>query len=250
MSDLFFFSFLRPTQFCEAACLTNTSHLRAPERCSLNAAPRLVGASYVSTSHVCRSGVNIHPAPSFSETFLSDFNCLVLYTKFVFVSSGETFVDFLFFSVCQSPKKKRKKRKRCRNVEHVSRRLTFSFSSGSNRVLLANTMAADGHRRACCSHPVSSPGVHQTLDEMDFERGLCRTARSSFLKPPDDVSSGLTHCRSLVCRPGWGPGEGQIFGPEGRRPKRERFGRVHGSGECVKIKMDDQRCLQILSQNV
>ncbi|XP_038559361.1 ankyrin repeat domain-containing protein 39 isoform X3 [Micropterus salmoides] len=33
-------------------------------------------------------------------------------------------------------------------------------------------MASDRHKCLCCSHPVSSPSVYQTLNEMDFERGL------------------------------------------------------------------------------
>lgn len=37
-------------------------------------------------------------------------------------------------------------------------------------------MAAGDHQCSCCSGPVSS--VHQTLDEMDFERGLLDFHRS------------------------------------------------------------------------
>uniref|UniRef100_A0A3B5MH15 Ankyrin repeat domain 39 n=2 Tax=Xiphophorus couchianus TaxID=32473 RepID=A0A3B5MH15_9TELE len=35
---------------------------------------------------------------------------------------------------------------------------------------------SDKHHCSCCSHPVSSPSVHQTLDEMDFERGIWSAA--------------------------------------------------------------------------
>ncbi|XP_072243125.1 ankyrin repeat domain-containing protein 39 isoform X2 [Leuresthes tenuis] len=31
---------------------------------------------------------------------------------------------------------------------------------------------SEKHHCSCCSNPVSSPSVHQTLNEMDFERGL------------------------------------------------------------------------------
>ncbi|XP_053181352.1 ankyrin repeat domain-containing protein 39 [Scomber japonicus] len=37
-------------------------------------------------------------------------------------------------------------------------------------------MASDRERCACCSHPASSPSVHQTLSEMDFERGIWSAA--------------------------------------------------------------------------
>ncbi|MEQ2243494.1 hypothetical protein ILYODFUR_007545 [Ilyodon furcidens] len=35
---------------------------------------------------------------------------------------------------------------------------------------------SDKHQCSCCSHAVSSPSVHQTLDEMDFERGMWSAA--------------------------------------------------------------------------
>ncbi|KAM8886387.1 ankyrin repeat domain-containing protein 39 [Spinachia spinachia] len=37
-------------------------------------------------------------------------------------------------------------------------------------------MASDEHNCSCCSHPVSSPSVYQTLTEMDFERGIWSAA--------------------------------------------------------------------------
>ncbi|XP_029367205.1 ankyrin repeat domain-containing protein 39 [Echeneis naucrates] len=37
-------------------------------------------------------------------------------------------------------------------------------------------MAADRQRCSCCSYPVSSPSVYQTLNEMDFERGIWSAA--------------------------------------------------------------------------
>lgn len=40
-------------------------------------------------------------------------------------------------------------------------------------------MTAAGHQCSCCSGPVSS--VHQTLDEMDFERGLLDFNRSDIV---------------------------------------------------------------------
>lgn len=40
------------------------------------------------------------------------------------------------------------------------------------RFLPVNTMASDKQHCSCCSHPVSSPSVYQTLNEMEFERGL------------------------------------------------------------------------------
>ncbi|XP_028313569.1 ankyrin repeat domain-containing protein 39 [Gouania willdenowi] len=37
-------------------------------------------------------------------------------------------------------------------------------------------------RCTCCSHPASSPSVHQTLDEMDFERGIWSAAMDGSLE--------------------------------------------------------------------
>ncbi|XP_030274220.1 ankyrin repeat domain-containing protein 39-like [Sparus aurata] len=37
-------------------------------------------------------------------------------------------------------------------------------------------MSSDGHSCACCSLPAASPSVHQTLTEMDFERGIWSAA--------------------------------------------------------------------------
>ncbi|KAM3610235.1 uncharacterized protein V6R79_001102 [Siganus canaliculatus] len=37
-------------------------------------------------------------------------------------------------------------------------------------------MASGGHHCACCSLPAASPSVHQTLEEMDFERGIWSAA--------------------------------------------------------------------------
>ncbi|XP_026199434.1 ankyrin repeat domain-containing protein 39 [Anabas testudineus] len=37
-------------------------------------------------------------------------------------------------------------------------------------------MSSDSQRCSCCSHPVSSPSVYQTLTEMDFERGIWSAA--------------------------------------------------------------------------
>ncbi|XP_075960638.1 ankyrin repeat domain-containing protein 39 isoform X1 [Anarhichas minor] len=37
-------------------------------------------------------------------------------------------------------------------------------------------MASDRHHCSCCSHPVSSASVYQTLTEMDFERGIWSAA--------------------------------------------------------------------------
>ncbi|XP_059910849.1 ankyrin repeat domain-containing protein 39 [Gadus macrocephalus] len=33
-------------------------------------------------------------------------------------------------------------------------------------------MACDQEHSSCCTHPCSAPSVYQTLDEMDFERGI------------------------------------------------------------------------------
>ncbi|XP_029960950.1 ankyrin repeat domain-containing protein 39 [Salarias fasciatus] len=41
---------------------------------------------------------------------------------------------------------------------------------------------SDKHHCACCSHPASSPSVHQTLDEMDFERGIWSAAMDGDLE--------------------------------------------------------------------
>ncbi|XP_037536501.1 ankyrin repeat domain-containing protein 39 [Nematolebias whitei] len=35
---------------------------------------------------------------------------------------------------------------------------------------------------SCCSHPVSSPSVHQTLNELDFERGIWSAAMDGDLE--------------------------------------------------------------------
>ncbi|XP_034452602.1 ankyrin repeat domain-containing protein 39 isoform X1 [Hippoglossus hippoglossus] len=43
-------------------------------------------------------------------------------------------------------------------------------------------MASDKQQCSCCSHPVSSPSVYQTLDEMDFERGIWSAAKDSDLE--------------------------------------------------------------------
>lgn len=62
-------------------------------------------------------------------------------------------------------------------------------------------MTAAGHQCSCCSGPVSS--VHQTLDEMDFERGLLDFNRSDividflYLKP-SPPPWGVCAC-VLVC---------------------------------------------------
>ncbi|XP_069034141.1 ankyrin repeat domain-containing protein 39 [Embiotoca jacksoni] len=44
-----------------------------------------------------------------------------------------------------------------------------------------NTMA-DRPQCSCSSHPVSSPSVHQTLNEMDFERGIWSAAMDGDLE--------------------------------------------------------------------
>ncbi|XP_041854251.1 ankyrin repeat domain-containing protein 39 [Melanotaenia boesemani] len=41
---------------------------------------------------------------------------------------------------------------------------------------------AEKHNCSCCSHPTSSPSVHQTLSEMDFERGIWSAAMDGDLK--------------------------------------------------------------------
>lgn len=46
-------------------------------------------------------------------------------------------------------------------------------------VFKLTVMAADGHQCPCCSHPVSS--VHQTMDEMDFERGSLRFSHLKYI---------------------------------------------------------------------
>ncbi|XP_070690396.1 ankyrin repeat domain-containing protein 39 [Pempheris klunzingeri] len=43
-------------------------------------------------------------------------------------------------------------------------------------------MASDTHRCSCCSHPASAPSVHQTLSEMDFERGIWSAAMDGDLQ--------------------------------------------------------------------
>nr|XP_019962681.1 PREDICTED: ankyrin repeat domain-containing protein 39 [Paralichthys olivaceus] len=43
-------------------------------------------------------------------------------------------------------------------------------------------MASDRPHCSCCSHPVSSPSVYQTLDEMDFERGIWSAAMDGDLE--------------------------------------------------------------------
>ncbi|XP_035496318.1 ankyrin repeat domain-containing protein 39 [Scophthalmus maximus] len=43
-------------------------------------------------------------------------------------------------------------------------------------------MASDRQHCSCCSHPVSSPSVHQTMNEMDFERGIWSAAMDGDLE--------------------------------------------------------------------
>uniref|UniRef100_A0A3Q3WPG7 Uncharacterized protein n=1 Tax=Mola mola TaxID=94237 RepID=A0A3Q3WPG7_MOLML len=43
-------------------------------------------------------------------------------------------------------------------------------------------MAADGRQCACCSHRASAPSVQQTMDEMDFERGIWSAAMDGDLQ--------------------------------------------------------------------
>ncbi|XP_071390316.1 ankyrin repeat domain-containing protein 39 [Centroberyx affinis] len=43
-------------------------------------------------------------------------------------------------------------------------------------------MASDREHCSCCSHQVSSPSVHQTLNEMDFERGIWSAAMDGDLE--------------------------------------------------------------------
>ncbi|XP_074526800.1 ankyrin repeat domain-containing protein 39 isoform X1 [Halichoeres trimaculatus] len=43
-------------------------------------------------------------------------------------------------------------------------------------------MASESHKCSCCSHPVSSSSVYQTLDEMDFERGIWSAAMDGDLE--------------------------------------------------------------------
>uniref|UniRef100_A0A8C3G4A9 Ankyrin repeat domain 39 n=1 Tax=Cyclopterus lumpus TaxID=8103 RepID=A0A8C3G4A9_CYCLU len=45
-----------------------------------------------------------------------------------------------------------------------------------NAFLTNKAMASDRHHCSCCSHPVSSPSVYQTLSEMEFERGIWSAA--------------------------------------------------------------------------
>ncbi|XP_032373257.1 ankyrin repeat domain-containing protein 39 isoform X2 [Etheostoma spectabile] len=49
-------------------------------------------------------------------------------------------------------------------------------------------MASDRQQCSCCSHPVSSPSVYQSLSEMDFERGIWSAA----------MDGDLERVRSLV----------------------------------------------------
>ena len=71
-------------------------------------------------------------------------------------------------------------------------------------------MAAHHHEHDCGCH-VASPSVHQTLDEMEFERGLWSAALSgqveevaTRLRKGDDVNakdkSGYTALVSTPCR--------------------------------------------------
>ncbi|KAM9858457.1 ankyrin repeat domain-containing protein 39 [Aulostomus maculatus] len=45
-----------------------------------------------------------------------------------------------------------------------------------------NTMTSGGGHCTCCSHPASSPAVYQTLNEMDFERGIWSAAMDGDLE--------------------------------------------------------------------
>ncbi|XP_034548965.1 ankyrin repeat domain-containing protein 39 isoform X1 [Notolabrus celidotus] len=48
-------------------------------------------------------------------------------------------------------------------------------------------MASESHNCSCCSHPVS-PSVHQTLNEMDFERGIWSAAMDGDLERVKSLS--------------------------------------------------------------
>lgn len=104
-------------------------------------------------------------------------------------------------------------------------------------------MTDAGHRCSCCSGPVSS--VHQTLDEMDFERGLLDFNTSDIvicfrhLKPspsPVRVFGCLCVCvhefRCLVCSSARRPAEGPVSGPEGNTSQPEGHSWIHCSGVC------------------
>ncbi|TNM89948.1 hypothetical protein fugu_004182 [Takifugu bimaculatus] len=52
-------------------------------------------------------------------------------------------------------------------------------------------MTAAGHQCSCCSGPVSS--VHQTLDEMDFERGIWSAALHGDLQKVQSLVQKGTH---------------------------------------------------------
>uniref|UniRef100_A0A8D3E860 Ankyrin repeat domain 39 n=1 Tax=Scophthalmus maximus TaxID=52904 RepID=A0A8D3E860_SCOMX len=72
-------------------------------------------------------------------------------------------------------------------------------------------MASDRQHCSCCSHPVSSPSVHQTMNEMDFERGIWSAAMDGDLERVESLvqrgtdlnlrdSSGYTALVSLLGR--------------------------------------------------
>ncbi|KAJ8285910.1 hypothetical protein GJAV_G00032380 [Gymnothorax javanicus] len=44
------------------------------------------------------------------------------------------------------------------------------------------TMASHGHRCSCCTQHLATPSAHQTLDEMDFERGIWSAALNGDLE--------------------------------------------------------------------
>ncbi|XP_040898913.1 ankyrin repeat domain-containing protein 39 isoform X2 [Toxotes jaculatrix] len=72
-------------------------------------------------------------------------------------------------------------------------------------------MASGRQHCSCCSHPVSSPSVYQTLNEMDFERGIWSAAMDGDVKRVESLvqkgtdpnlrdSSGYTALVNLLGR--------------------------------------------------
>ncbi|KAI1900807.1 hypothetical protein AGOR_G00053670 [Albula goreensis] len=48
--------------------------------------------------------------------------------------------------------------------------------------MLYTSMASDGQHCACCNHSPAAPSTHQTLDEMDFDRGIWSAALNEDLE--------------------------------------------------------------------
>lgn len=87
-------------------------------------------------------------------------------------------------------------------------------------------------------HPVfTRHWVKWTLNEVWIRRCFDKSSsKFNLLSAPACVKWIINHslCRYLVCRDGRGRGEGQVYGPEGRRPEPEGRSWIHSLGRCAR----------------